>query len=123
MKSVSLLAATLLALLWPNSAVRAEMTTKTQTEIGYLLDLIARSGCEFNSGGTWYGPTMARYHLRDKYEQIRNATQIGTAEDFIKEVASDSDADGQPYKVRCNGDQPVDSSQWLGAELARFRVR
>lgn len=123
MKTLSLLAAALMALCWPNNAVRAEMATRTQTEIGYLLDQIARSGCEFNSDGTWYSSTMAHFHLRDKYEQIRNTAQIATAEDFISQIASDSADSGQPYKVRCNGDSSVTSSQWLGTELARFRIR
>jgi len=65
---------------------------------------------------------MAYFHLRDKYEHMRNAALISTSEDFINQVGSESASSGEPYKVRCNGGQPVTSRQWLNDELARFRL-
>lgn len=123
MKIRSLVAATLLALPWPGHVVRAEMTPTTQMEIGHLLDRIAQSSCEFNSDGTWYGSGMAHFHLRDKYQQMQAEALISSAEDFIRTVASESADSGQPYQVRCTGAPLVTSGQWLGAELARFRIR
>ena len=123
MKTLSLVAATLLALPWPNQVVRAEMTATTQTEIGHLLDRIAQSSCEFNSDGTWYSSVMAHFHLRDKYEQMQAEVLISSTEEFIRSVASESADSGQPYQVRCDGAPLVTSGQWLGAELARFRLR
>lgn len=123
MKTFSLMVATLMALSWPNHVVRAEMTTITQTEISHLLDLIAQSTCEFNSDGTWYSSSMAHFHLRDKYQQMQAEALISSAEDFIRTVASTSADSGESYHVRCDGNPLVTSSQWLGTELARFRVR
>lgn len=123
MKKRSLAVATLLALPWPCHAVLAEMTPKTQMEIGYLLERIAQSSCEFNSDGMWYDSRTAHFHLHDKYQQMRSETLISSAEDFIRTVASESAESGKPYMVRCAGAPLVTSGQWLGTELARFRSR
>lgn len=119
----SLVVATLLALPWTGHGVRAEMTPVTQMEIGYLLERIAQSSCEFSSDGSWYSSRMAHYHLHDKYQQMQVEAQISSAEDFIRIVASEDADSGQSYLVRCTGVPLVTSSQWLGAELARFRLR
>ena len=123
MKIRSLALATLLVLPWPSHSGRAGMTTTTQLEISHLLDRIAQSPCEFNSDGTWYSSGMAHFHLSDKYQQMQAELLISSAEDFIRTVASESADSGQPYQVRCTDAPLVTSSQWLRAELARFRVR
>lgn len=123
MKARSLAVATLLALPWPGHVVRAEMTPITQLEIGYLLERIAQSSCDFNSDGAWYSSGMAHFHLHDKYLQMQSEAQISSAEDFIRTVASESADSGQPYQVRCTGAPLVTSGQWLEAELAHFRRR
>lgn len=105
------------------AANSAEPESKAEGEIALLLEHIADSGCGFNRDGVWYGSTVAYYHLRDKYEAMREVTRVFTAEDFIAKVASVSDATLQPYQVRCKGAPAVSSSQWLHAELARMSTR
>ena len=41
-----------------------------KAEIDHLLDYLAKSGCEFNRNGSWYGSKEARDHLNDKYQYL-----------------------------------------------------
>jgi len=88
-----------------------------------LLGYIENSGCAFNRNGTWHDAKAALAHVRMKYEYLLAQDEINTAEDFIDKAATKSSVlFGQPYIVRCDGDPPVRSSQWLSDELARHRT-
>ena len=104
-------------------AARAEPPAVVRQEIDYLLEYIGKSGCEFNRNGTWHDSKTAQAHVRDKYEYLVAQDRINTTEDFIEKAATKSSVPfGQPYSVRCGADPPLRSSQWLSAELARYRV-
>lgn len=45
-----------------------------------------------------------------------------TAAEFIARGASASSTSGKPYLVRCGGKVPVESAQWLTAELQQVRA-
>ncbi len=52
---------------------------------------------------------------------ITFATDINSTEDFIRLSATKSLRSGKPYKVKCPGQDPVPSAQWLLEELEVFR--
>ena len=93
-----------------------------ELEIGYLLQFIRQSGCEFYRNGRWYSPAEAQVHLRDKYKILSAANQILTAEDFIEKAATKSSLSGLAYRIRCPGTDPVPTRQWLLNELSRYRT-
>ncbi len=47
---------------------------------------------------------------------------VKTAEQFIEKGASASSTSGKAYLVRCAGKAPVESGQWLKAELQQLRA-
>lgn len=102
-------------------AARADPPKNVQTEIGFLLGDIERSGCEFYRNGTWHGAGEAQAHLHDKYEYLVSRNLVNTTEEFIERAATKSSFSGQPYKVRCTGGAIMTSNQWLHSELVRFR--
>ena len=91
----------------------------TQQEIDHLLAYVEGSRCEFQRNDSWYDSQRALAHLRSKYGFLKSS--ISTTEDFIERAASRSSLTGQPYRVKCNSDAPVLSTQWLQDELLRFR--
>jgi Family of unknown function (DUF5329) len=103
-------------------AARAAPPATAQTEINYLLEFIKSSGCEFFRNGSWYDSKQAEAHLRSKYGMLAMGTGIATAEDFIEQAATKSSLSGQPYQVRCGGNDAVTSKQWLHDVLARYRA-
>lgn len=91
---------------------------QTDTEIRYLLDFVARSGCMFTRNGTTYDPTGAADHLRLKLR--RGGQYVSTADEFIDRLASESSWSGKPYTVECDG--TVESSRdWLHRALDDYR--
>jgi hypothetical protein len=102
-------------------ALRAAPPPIAQAEISYLLDFVEHSGCQFYRNGTWYDSKTARAHLQSKYEMLAGGGRINSAEDFIDKAATSSSLSGQPYQVRCDGGEPIASSQWLRGVLSRYR--
>jgi hypothetical protein len=93
-----------------------------QTEVNYLLEFVATSGCDFNRNGSWYDSRRAEAHLRHKYAVLAASNRINSAEDFIERAATKSSLSGQPYQVRCSGREVVPSNQWLREVLTRYRT-
>jgi hypothetical protein len=102
-------------------SVLAAPPATVQAEIGYLLQHVEESGCDFNRNGIWYGGKRARAHLTLKYQYLVDHDQINTTNDFIDRAASKSSMTGISYQIRCNGGAPVDSSRWLLDALAAYR--
>jgi hypothetical protein len=92
----------------------------SEREIQHLMAYIADSDCRFIRNGKEYGAGEAVKHLQGKYEYA--GSRIGTAEDFIRYVATKSSMSGEPYKIRCD-DQTILCADWLRAELARIRQK
>lgn len=89
-------------------------------EIAYLLDYIQSSGCTFVRNGVPSDAPSARAHVARKYDYVRSRVQ--TAEDFIRLAAAQSSISGEPYRVRCGGQDSL-TGAWLTQELARYRSR
>ena len=117
------IAITLMLALCLTLAARAAPSADSRKEIDYLLRFVETSGCQFNRNGTWHDAKAARAHIVMKYEYLLTRDGINTTEDFIDKAATGSSMlFGQPYTVKCDGDQPVRSSVWLTTALARYRA-
>ncbi|RLA47388.1 MAG: hypothetical protein DRR04_03140 [Gammaproteobacteria bacterium] len=107
----------MLALALPGSAVAG---TETEQEVEYLLEFVADSGCTFVRNGDDHDSADAADHLRLKYS--RGKRHVGSAEQFIDRLATESSWSGDPYTVTCEGKTQA-SAQWLHQALAGYRQR
>ena len=92
----------------------------TMDEIQHLLDYVGGSSCSFVRNGAESDAAAARKHLATKYAYAQSG--VGSAEDFIRLVASRSSMTGEPYIVHC-GTSRFLSADWLTDELRRYRGR
>lgn len=88
------------------------------TEVRQLLARVAASGCEFERNGSLHASADAADHLMLKYR--RGSRYVGTTEDFIDRLASESSWTGNPYHVTCEGKE-VTSNEWLHSQLEALR--
>jgi hypothetical protein len=107
--------------LWCLLAVAAPTSAPMRTEINALLDSLQSSGCQFNRNGSWYSGSEAKDHLLRKLGYIEGRNTIRSTEQFIELAASRSSSSGQAYQVRCDGQAPVASQDWLTRQLATIR--
>lgn len=112
----------LLACALAASAGAAPLPAPARAEVDALLTRLQSSGCEFNRNGSWYAGAEARAHLLKKLAALEGKDLVQTAEQFIARGASTSSMSGKPYFVRCAGKAPVESGQWLTAELQAVRA-
>jgi Family of unknown function (DUF5329) len=98
--------------------LQAAPDARAQREIDALLAFVASSDCTFVRGGTSYPGPEASKHLARKLGSARS--MISTADAFVDHVASASSMTGEPYRVRCRG-QERPARDWLREELARLR--
>lgn len=104
------------------TAQAAPLPPTARTEVDALLTRLQSSGCEFNRNGSWYAGAEAKAHLLKKLDYLEGKGMVSTAEQFIERGASASSMSGKPYLVRCAGKAPVESAQWLKAELLQVRA-
>ena len=107
------------ALALPGTAT-AETETETEREVAYLLEFVAGSGCTFIRNGGDHDAVDAADHLRLKYR--RGKRYVGSAEQFIDRLATESSWSGDPYTVNCEGKTQT-SAQWLHGALTEYRQR
>jgi hypothetical protein len=100
----------------------ATPSMSTQAEIAHLLSYLESSRCEFYRNGAWHDSREARAHLEKKKSYLMKRSLVGSAEDFIDMAATASSVSGEKYMVRCRPSPAVPSSEWLRAELGRFRA-
>jgi hypothetical protein len=103
------------------SNAMAEPPAGVQTEIGYLLQHVEKSGCEFYRNGTWYESKRAGAHLNDKYRYLAAQGQINSTEEFIERAATASSRSGARYQIKCGNGAPVDCNRWLRDALTAYR--
>jgi hypothetical protein len=114
----ALLAAAAMATLGLSQAAAATPETAAKAEIEHLLEFVGTSSCVFVRNGTEYPADKAREHLAGKYRFV--GSRIGSAEEFIKYLATGSSMSGEPYHVKC-GKTDALSGAWLADELQRYR--
>ena len=105
----------LLAFLVP--ALAADLSPAAKSEIDQLLSALGDSPCELSSDGEWLEGEQAAAQLRQKYQAL--AGQIASAEDFVARVGGSER--GQPYRIRCPGEEPQPISTWLKTQLTQIR--
>lgn len=96
-------------------------TDPAEAEINYLLDAIGTSGCTFIRNGKEYPGGKAKDHLAMKYR--RGKKYAGTAELFIKRLASESSWTGKPYQVKCPDEPTRNTGEWLTERLQAHRTK
>ena len=89
-----------------------------ETEINALLEVVAKSGCDFKRNGTLHASPDAAEHLALKYSRGRR--YVETTEDFIDLLATKSSWSGRSYAVICNGVETA-SGTWLHVQLLGLR--
>ena len=110
-----------LLVLWFGLSAAATTSVPVRAEIDALLSRLQASGCQFNRNGTWYSAPEAKGHLLRKLEYIEGRGTITSTEQFIELAASRSSSSGKAYQVRCGGESPVQSKQWLTDQLKVLR--
>lgn len=110
-----------LALATSLTTTAAPLPPVARADVDALLTRLQASGCEFNRNGSWYAGADAKAHLLKKLDYLEGKDLVKTAEQFIEQGASSSSMSGRPYLVRCAGKAPVESAQWLKAELQAVR--
>ena len=89
-------------------------------EINRLISSVGRNGCTFIRNGQQYRGRAARDHLRSKREL--NKQLISTTEEFIEKIASVSTTTGEPYLIRCRGQEERTVNEWFTALLEQTRI-
>jgi hypothetical protein len=123
MKRRSIIGLILMAGLILTTVTHANPPPQSQTEINYLLDYVGKSACAFYRNGTWYDSQSAQQHLSKKYNYMAALNMIGTAEEFIEKVATQSSMSDEQYQVKCKDGVTKSSNHWLHEELVRYQVK
>jgi hypothetical protein len=89
-----------------------------ETEINALLEVVAKSGCDFKRNGTLHASPDAAEHLALKYS--RGQRYVETTENFIDRLATKSSWTGRSYTVICDGVETA-SGTWLHTQLLGLR--
>jgi hypothetical protein len=110
-----------LSLILPSVSFAGEPTSATKLEIAHLFSYLQESGCQFDRNGTWYDSSEAVSHLNKKYQYLMRKGLILSSEDFIEGAASESSMSGRAYRVRCGSNPAVNSADWFGAVLEKYR--
>ena len=94
------------------------LAADVESEVQYLIQAVAESGCTFNRNGTDHDSADAADHMRLKYS--RGTKYVDSAEQFIDRLASESSWSGKAYTVDCDGDiQPT--KDWFYQALDEYR--
>ncbi len=73
---------------------------------------------KFMRNGTAYSGQEAAQFLRAKFEKM--GEHVGTAAQFIEQIASRSSTSGEAYLIRFADGRTVPAAQFLGDELKRI---
>ena len=116
LKNVNLLMCGVLCL---SGSALADMPDEQVVEVEHLLAYVENSDCTFIRNGDQHAAADSLAHILKKYDYYRN--DIDSTEDFIAYSATKSILSGKYYKVECDGEKMVNTSDWLLSELGRFR--
>ena len=104
---------------WAEAAPSAQ----TKADIAALIGALKNSGCEFSRNGSWYDSAKAAAHLQQKYDYLLKKNLVPTTAAFIERAGSQSSMSGKAYQVRCAGQAPVNSADWLNAQLKQLPAK
>lgn len=100
-------------------ALSTQVFAVQSDEIKHLLAYVEATDCQYERNGKHHNGSEALAHIRKKYDYYQD--DIQSAEDFIKYAATKSNLSGKHYKVHCDNQKAIKSSDWLKAELSAFR--
>jgi hypothetical protein len=101
------------------SLVNADILPEQKLEIGHLLNFVKTSPCKISRNGELHKGNEAVSHIKRKYDHFKS--DIKTAEQFIKYAATKSTLSGRHYMVKCGGNNPFKTKEWLLKELRNYR--
>lgn len=100
-------------------AARAGVTPAERARIDRLIRFVeGQTEAKFVRNGTAYSGRDAARFLRGKFDKM--GEHVGTAQQFIDQIASKSSTSGQPYLIRFADGRTTPVARFLGAELARM---
>jgi ATP-dependent DNA helicase Rep len=111
----------LAVLLGFSPAPRADVEGEQADEVRHLIEYLATSNCEMVRNGKSYSGEKGADHVQRKYDYFRD--DISSTEEFIELSATKSTISGRKYEVRCPGQPPKASADWLSRELQDYRSR
>ena len=97
----------------------ADLPSKQQNEVMYLLDFVRNSNCSIHRNGSKYSGKDAAKHIKKKYDYFID--DIKTTEDFIRYSATKSTMSGKLYEVICPDQNTMHTKIWLLRELKSYR--
>lgn len=106
-------------LLISSSAIWADEQAVT-VEVGYLIDSVSQSGCNFVRNGKEHTASEAADHLQMKARKGKR--YYDTTEEFIERIASKSSWSGKPYLIQCADTPAVTAGDWFTRVLAEYRA-
>ncbi|MGE5277990.1 MAG: DUF5329 family protein [Acidobacteriota bacterium] len=103
------------------SAPGAPRDPAEQAKIDRLLEMVRGSGATFIRNGKEYDAGRAVSHLKQKL--FLAGGRVRTASEFVRGVASHSEASGRPYLLRLPGGEIRPLGDWLLEKLAAMETR
>ena len=103
-------------------AYAAEIAPRERARIDHLLAIVGSlHDAQFIRNGKAYDSASAVSHLRLKLSAA--GTRVQTAEDFIRDCATQSSMTGQPYEIRFADGRTVAAADFLLQKLREFDHR
>lgn len=85
-----------------------------------MISFLEKSDCSMIGNATAHDGAEAASHVRRKYPYFHD--DIDSTEEFIELSATKSTMSRKAYEVRCAGEPPVKSADWLLEELGAYRA-
>ena len=101
--------------------VASNKPAEQAAEVEHLIAYLANSDCRMVRNGKSYSGKDGSKHMRRKYDYFRD--KISSTEDFIVYAGTKSTMSGRMYEVKCVGQEPEFSRDWLLKELEAYRNR
>ena len=102
------------------SVVNADVPVEYQDEVEHLINFVKNTSCQINRNGEYHIGAKAIAHIQKKYRYFKD--DISTTEQFIDYSATKSTMSGKYYMVKCGGQEPEKTRDWLLKELKKYRV-
>ncbi|HEX3140234.1 MAG TPA: DUF5329 family protein [Rhizobacter sp.] len=101
------------------TVVNAAPPPAEQARIERLIQYVeSQKDIRFVRNGGVYSSKDAAKFLRGKFNKM--GEHVGTAQQFIEQIASRSSTSGEPYLIRHADGREVSAAKFLGDELARM---
>ncbi len=104
------------------ATARAAPPPPEQARIERLIEFVeTQNGIRFVRNGSRYSAQDAAKFLRGKYKKM--GEHVGTAQQFIEQIASRSSTSGEVYRIRLADGREIAAARFLGDELKRMDGR